>query len=29
VLSIEGQKILDKERKKRKKMAGFYEIQED
>ena len=29
MLSIEGQKILDKERKKRKKNAGIYDIKED
>ena len=29
VFSIEGQKVLEKERKRKKKMAGIYDIKED
>ena len=29
VLSIEGQKILDKEKKRKKKLSAFYDIKED
>ena len=29
MLSIEGQKMLDKERKKKKKMASIYDIEEE